>query len=766
MKFVTLCMCSCVLSGLAVEIQSPKVQPGLPDAAQILPAYAAHIEGWLGARMAANVTNRLLTVDTEPLLAGFKKKPGTHPWIGEHVGKWLHAATLAWATTGDQRLRTKLDAVAAELIAAQEADGYLGTYIPEQRFGLFPNADWDVWSHKYNLIGLLTYYEYTGNQPALDACKKMGDLLLRTFGPEKKSILSAGTHMGMASTSVLEPMVILYRHTGDRRYLDFCQYLVKSWDEPGGPKVLQSLLTQKQVNQTANGKAYEMLSNLVGLCELARATGDRQLLTPILNAWQDIVKNQLYITGSASQGEHFREDHSLPNGTGAHIAETCVTTTWIQLNLQLLRLTGDARFGTELERTLYNHLAAAQRPRGDDWCYYTPLEGKKPYESAINCCHSSGPRGMALAAQQAYFVVTAPRREALLVNTFETSEAHFTLGEAEITVHQASEFPIGNNARVTFKSSRPAKFALGIRVPVWSSTLAVMVNGTVQRTETRNGWAMLPARDWQPTDVVQITFELKCEMVAGEYGNAGLAALRWGPFVLAYDSSAQKGLPAPSLIGFADRVPAKLQNASLRFSQAARSPRLKEPAQAVFVPFADAGAEGGTYRVWIPAPETELRDNPSLLAGAQESRSREGNVDGSIIDGDPATFVVTFDNRKAKEDSYTVTLDEPIRVRRVEFTHGKVFHDGGWFDTSESMPRVLVQKQHGGSWEQIGTLDDYPATTSTDTGPLGSTAIQKFSLKLKEPIAVWGLRVAGTPACGDNPQQAFSSCGELQAYPD
>ena len=69
------------------------------------------------------------------------------------------------------------------------------------------------------------------------------------------------------------------------------------------------------MNKTANGKAYEMLSNLVGLCELARATGDRELLEPVLNAWQDIVAKRLYLTGSASQGEHFRGDHELPNDT-------------------------------------------------------------------------------------------------------------------------------------------------------------------------------------------------------------------------------------------------------------------------------------------------------------------------------------------------------------------------------------------------------------------------------------------------------------------
>ncbi len=196
------------------------VKAGLPDAAQVLDPFQIHVGGWLGARIGANVKNRLLAVDTEPLLAGYRNRPGNHPWIGEHVGKWLHAATLGWAYTGDAALKAKLDRVAADLIACQEPDGYLGTYLPNKRFGLYEGADWDVWSQKYNLIGLLTYYQYTGNRPALECCRKMTGLLIATF-PGRKSIISAGTHMGMAATSVLEPIVVLYRLTGDPQYLDF-----------------------------------------------------------------------------------------------------------------------------------------------------------------------------------------------------------------------------------------------------------------------------------------------------------------------------------------------------------------------------------------------------------------------------------------------------------------------------------------------------------------------------------------------------------------
>ena len=370
---------------------SPRVPALLPDLLQPAAPGEARLRGWLGARVEANETNRLARVDLEPLLAGFRKKPGTHPWIGEHLGKWMHAATLAWAASSDPGLRAKLDYAASELIKTQEPDGYLGTYVKEKRFGLLPGADWDVWSHKYNLLGLLAYHEYTGNEPALEACRKMGDLLIATFGPGRKSILSAGTHMGMASTSVLEPVVLLYRRTGEARYLDFARYIVASWNEPGGPRIIETLLRDKQVNKTANGKAYEMLSNLAGLCELARATGDRAFLAPVLIAWEDIVARRLYLTGSASQSEHFHDDFDLPNAASAHVAEGCVTTTWTQLTWQLLRLTGEARFGDELEKTLYNHLAAAQRPDGAQWCYFTPLEGVKPYGPGINCCVSSGP---------------------------------------------------------------------------------------------------------------------------------------------------------------------------------------------------------------------------------------------------------------------------------------------------------------------------------------------------------------------------------------
>jgi DUF1680 family protein len=677
----------------------------------------------------------------------------------------MHAATLAWAYIGEPRLREKLDYAAAELVKAQEADGYLGTYVPDKRFGLYQGSDWDVWSHKYNLIGLLTYYQYTGNEDALGACRKLGDLLVKTFGPDKKSIISAGTHVGMAATSVLEPMVLLYRFTGDQRYLEFSQYLVKSWDEPKGPKIVQALLTEKQVNKTANAKAYEMLSNLVGLCELARATGDRKLLEPCLIAWQDIVPKRLYITGSASQGEHFKEDYELPNQTSAHVGETCVTTTWIQFNLQLLRLTGEARFANELEKTLYNHLAAAQHPRGDDWCYFTSLEGKKPYDPGINCCHSSGPRGMSLASAQAYLRYSRGGDDALAVSTFESSSANLQLGGAEVRVEQKSEFPFKGRSELVIHPSKSARFAVLVRAAPWMRETRLEVNGRKVTPVTQDGWALISPREWSGKERVRVEFDLEPRVVMGEHGNFGKAVLQHGPGVFAYDQALNPELPVPSLVAFADQNGARIADKRLPNLQAIvpiKSPRFEGTRRATLVPFADAGASGSNYRVWLYAPGAMPPIEASLLADGTESRSRRGNVSGSINDGDRETFVVTFDAKHQHEDWFAVTVDQPVRVARIAFTHGDMFHDGGWFDTSRGKPQVQVQRSKNGSWETVAELVEYPATTSQDRSSVA--AGRAFIVTLDQPLEVLGVRVVGRPASGDNPQQAFSSCAELQAF--
>ena len=273
------------------------VQPVVADAIQDRFVPAAYdvqkIDGLLGERMRVNLEGRLLHIDEKGLLEGFQQRPGKQVWIGEHAGKFLHAACNTWLYTHDARLKTLMDRMAWSLIAEQLPDGYLGTYTDDKRW-----TAWDVWVHKYDLIGLLSYYQATGYEPALIASRKIGDLLGKTFGdgPGQRDIIQSSTHMGMAATSVLEPMVMLYRYTGDKRHLDFCNYILKAWDQSNGPKIIPSLLDSGSVFRTANAKAYEMMSDLVGLMELYRLTGKPEYLRIGEIAWDDISSKRLYRT--------------------------------------------------------------------------------------------------------------------------------------------------------------------------------------------------------------------------------------------------------------------------------------------------------------------------------------------------------------------------------------------------------------------------------------------------------------------------------------
>src|SRR5450631_4376228 len=96
--------------------------------------------GLLGDRFDANERSRLLQVDENDLLDAFENRNKPHQdWQGEHVGKFLHAATLTWAYSKNPLLRSKIDRVAKRLITTQEPDGYLGTYVDKVRW-----SSWDV----------------------------------------------------------------------------------------------------------------------------------------------------------------------------------------------------------------------------------------------------------------------------------------------------------------------------------------------------------------------------------------------------------------------------------------------------------------------------------------------------------------------------------------------------------------------------------------------------------------------------------------------
>ena len=514
--------------------------------------------------------------DEPRLLRGFEQPPGEQAWIGEHIGKYLDAACNTWRYTRDPRLKTQMDRMARALMATQKPDGYLGTYVDEKRW-----TAWDVWVHKYDLIGLLNYHETTGDDSALRAARRVGDLLSETFGtaPGQRDLIASSTHVGMAASSVLEPMVNLYRLTGEKRYLDFCRYIVSSWDQPNGPKLLASLGSIGSVFKTANAKAYEMMSDLVGVVDLYKMTGDESLLPPVLAAWHDIRDKRLYVTGTTSSKEHFLDDDLLPGEDKDNVGEGCATVTWLQLTWRLLRLTAAPEYAEELERTVYNQLLGAQDPHNGNICYFTPLNGTKKPGPGINCCVSSEPRGISLIPELTWGATE--KGPAVLLYTEGSVETPF----AKLESH--TSFPANGAVRLTIRDPKRKAFAVQLRVPRWTKSFTASVG-----KETWNGKPgtfLTIDRDWKAGDTVNIEMDMTVRVLPGGKSYPDSVAVQRGPQVLAAEGSLNS------------------ENVTLSRGLSTVSPIAPPPGwsgsqvykaeSAILVPFSDAVS----MRVWLPA---------------------------------------------------------------------------------------------------------------------------------------------------------------------
>ncbi|HBY61827.1 MAG TPA: hypothetical protein DEH78_18555 [Solibacterales bacterium] len=714
------------LASAAAQAQpAPKIQD------QFTPAKLSRLGGLAGERFDINLDKRLLRVNQEGLLGGFEQRPGKQEWIGEHIGKFLDAAANTYEHKPDPRLKSLMDRLTSRLLATQLSDGYLGTYLPKDYW-----TSWDVWVHKYDLLGLIAYHRVSRDPKALEAARRVGELLMRTFGEAsgQRSIIKASTHVGMAATSVLEPVVYLYRETGDERLLRFAAFLVKSWEEPGGPRILTSLLEHGNVRKTANNKAYEMMSCLVGLLELHRYTGEPTYLKAAAAAWDDIRARRRFVTGTTSNLEHFQEDHVLPALESSNVGEGCATVTWMQLNWSLLRLTGEAKYAAELERSIYNHLLGAQNPSNGDFCYFTPLIGRKRASPGINCCVSSGPRGVSLIPQ----MVFGRRGDAAAVLILTPAEGRVPLNGLDVTLRAEGTWQA---MKIAVDPSRPARFPLELRVPEWAARTRLRLNG---RTWTpKPGEMFRLEREWKPGDTLEVWNTLQPVIVDGGPSYPDSFAVQYGPQVYALDRASNPEVPYLHLVAGGAK-PALRRGADEKtfLLKAEIATPARRRAEIKLTPFNEAT----DMRVWIARRLPAKPEALPVTLYAREGQSRNENQLGSIVDGQPGTSRTTQGRGPvpAEGDFFSVELPRPEKIARIVFHQGPMTARGGAF---AGKPSVEYQAAPGAAWISLGTLETY-------AGKAG----EAYELRLPQPVPMSALRVVGQPAA------QVVSCAELEAY--
>ena len=455
------------------------------------------------------------------------------------VYKWLEAVGFVLQKGDNPALRKSAEAVIDEIAAAQEPGGYLNTYFTKEN--LAQRHKNMRGGHELYCLGHLiqagiAWDRATGDRKLLDVGVRMTEYVLKNFGPGKQPIYEGHPEMELA-------LAELYRHTGDRRYLEFVGYLLGGDDRnmanlrrndivylfTGAPFISRTKL---------EGHAVRAMYASSGATDYYLETGDDAYRKTLDTLWTDMTRGKQYITGgvgSRASGEAFGEPYELPNQQA--YTESCAAIATMFWNWRMMHADPQSKYMDNFERALYNGANSGLSLSGNLYCYRNPLEHTgNPQDKIRNpfydtcCCPPNLQR--ILASLPGYFYSTS--KDGLYVHLFDNNTLNWKLEDGTpIRVSQTTRYPWQGRIEITVNPPDAKDFTLFVRRPSWSGTPRITVAGGAFPNTMANGYFTI-RRTWKPGDKVVIDYDVSPRLTASNpyvRENIGRVAVERGPLV-------------------------------------------------------------------------------------------------------------------------------------------------------------------------------------------------------------------------------------------
>lgn len=471
-------------------------------------------------------------------------------WRGEFFGKEMRGAALIYQYTKDEALYSVLTEAVKKLLATQDDYGRIATYSVEKEFN-----GWDMWCRKYVMTGLQHYYRICKDEKLksdiISALCRHADYIISKVGDGegRRKITETSSWWGCVnSCTILEPMLELFKETGEIRYKDFAEYIISMGGSSDCNFLELALENKLMPYQYPVVKAYETMSYFEGLLAYYEITGEKKYFTAVDNFIEAVAKSDLTIIGCSGCTHELFDNSSVKQTEYAEniMQETCVTVTWMRISLRMFMQTGDSKYVDRIEKSGLNALYGSLNKKhnaiynlldkkfvsGMTFDSYSPLymnsrgRGTGGYMEfsrggSCGCCEAIGACGVALMPLTA--VMKA--KEGVIVNYLADGEA--TLEDKngqDFKLMFKSEYPSENNGRITVKTEGKADVGLFIRLPEFAETI---ING---KNFGRGGYADLSGvyADGDVIDVEYIT-EPKVQRLNGK------VAFTFGAITLATD---------------------------------------------------------------------------------------------------------------------------------------------------------------------------------------------------------------------------------------
>jgi DUF1680 family protein len=447
---------------------------------------------------------------------------------GHTMGHYLSACALMYASTGDEELKAKADAIVAELAKCQAAlgsSGYLSAY-PETFFDRV-EANRQVWAPYYTLhkiyAGLLDMYNLCDNKQALEIAEKMAawnkGRLDKIDDARMQGILNRTEQGGMN-----EAYANMYGITGNPVYLQMSmRFNENHYLEPLSRG--EDRLKGEHVNS--------FIPNIIGTARQYELTGDPNDLKIAEFFWSQVVNHRSYCTGGTSNSEHWNTDpDQLANELSSNTQETCCSYNMLKLTRHLFSWTGDEQYADYYERALYNSILSTQDPESGMMMYFVPLAtGRwKMFNTPTTsfwCCTGTGMENHAKYGDSIYF----HNDRTLYVNLFIPSELNWS--QQNVHIRQETDFPESDSTTLSFQTEKPTKLDIRIRVPYWAKQgAAAKINGKPLTVASEPGSYLAINRQWKNGDKLEITIPMSLHSHPMP-DDKSVVAMMYGPLVLA-----------------------------------------------------------------------------------------------------------------------------------------------------------------------------------------------------------------------------------------
>jgi hypothetical protein len=228
----------------------------------------------------------------------------------------------------------------------------------------------------------------------------------------------------------------------------------------------------------------------------------------------------------------FSADEHLAGHNPSQGVELCAVVETLFSLEHALAVTGDASLADRIERIAFNALPAPftdhmwahqydQQPnqiecsqRKGPWTTNDDESNLFGLEPHFGCCTANFHQGWPKLAASLWM---ASDDGGLAAMVYAPCEIDTVVHGIAVRVAQVTDYPFRDEVAITLQPVRPVAFPLKLRMPGWSRSTTVRINGRLTFVDRKGGFATIE-RTWRAGDRVDIAFDIRTRAEQGYHG--------------------------------------------------------------------------------------------------------------------------------------------------------------------------------------------------------------------------------------------------------